>query len=170
MSLAVVRSRALAGMEAPSISVEVQEYPHVRQQSVLVARIGHARPDEQRRVLQPSFWMDSQASPRCRSHLCHSRPNRGHCAPGATATIESPGATAIVWPEALAFSPSHVWSPSSRHGQQRLLSAGSSSKPVRNPMSLAVLRSRALAGMEAPSVSVEVHLANGLPSFTIVGL
>ncbi|WLI89661.1 YifB family Mg chelatase-like AAA ATPase [Massilia sp. R2A-15] len=37
-------------------------------------------------------------------------------------------------------------------------------------MSLAVLRSRALAGMEAPPVSVEVHLANGLPSFTIVGL
>lgn len=37
-------------------------------------------------------------------------------------------------------------------------------------MSLAVLRSRALAGMEAPVVSVEVHLANGLPSFTIVGL
>ncbi len=37
-------------------------------------------------------------------------------------------------------------------------------------MSLAVLRSRALAGMEAPSVSVEVHLANGLPSFTMVGL
>ncbi|MFT5644209.1 MAG: magnesium chelatase family protein [Janthinobacterium sp.] len=37
-------------------------------------------------------------------------------------------------------------------------------------MSLAVLRSRALAGMDAPEVSVEVHLANGLPSFTIVGL
>jgi magnesium chelatase family protein len=37
-------------------------------------------------------------------------------------------------------------------------------------MSLAVLRSRALAGMEAPAVSVEVHLANGLPSLTIVGL
>ncbi len=37
-------------------------------------------------------------------------------------------------------------------------------------MSLAVLRSRALAGMEALPVSVEVHLANGLPSFTIVGL
>jgi magnesium chelatase family protein len=37
-------------------------------------------------------------------------------------------------------------------------------------MSLAVLRSRALAGMEALAVSVEVHLANGLPSFTIVGL
>ena len=37
-------------------------------------------------------------------------------------------------------------------------------------MSLAVLHSRALAGMEAPPVSVEVHLANGLPSFTIVGL
>ena len=37
-------------------------------------------------------------------------------------------------------------------------------------MSLAVLRSRALAGMEAPAVSVEVHLARGLPSFTIVGL
>ncbi len=37
-------------------------------------------------------------------------------------------------------------------------------------MSLAVLKSRALAGMEAPEVSVETHLANGLPSFTIVGL
>ena len=37
-------------------------------------------------------------------------------------------------------------------------------------MSLAVLKSRALAGMEAQEVSVEVHLANGLPSFTIVGL
>ena len=37
-------------------------------------------------------------------------------------------------------------------------------------MSLAVLRSRALAGMEALAVSVEVHLANGLPSLTIVGL
>ncbi|HWJ94908.1 MAG TPA: YifB family Mg chelatase-like AAA ATPase [Telluria sp.] len=37
-------------------------------------------------------------------------------------------------------------------------------------MSLAVLRSRALAGMQAPAVSVEVHLANGLPGLTIVGL
>jgi magnesium chelatase family protein len=37
-------------------------------------------------------------------------------------------------------------------------------------MSLAVLNSRALAGMEAPTVNVEVHLANGLPAFTIVGL
>lgn len=37
-------------------------------------------------------------------------------------------------------------------------------------MSLAVLRSRALAGMDAPEVTVEVHLANGLPTFTIVGL
>lgn len=37
-------------------------------------------------------------------------------------------------------------------------------------MSLAVLYSRALAGMDAPLVTVETHLANGLPSFTIVGL
>ena len=37
-------------------------------------------------------------------------------------------------------------------------------------MSLAVLRSRALAGMEALCVNVEVHLSNGLPSMTIVGL
>jgi magnesium chelatase family protein len=37
-------------------------------------------------------------------------------------------------------------------------------------MSLAVVHSRALAGMEAPPVTVEAHLANGLPSFTIVGL
>ena len=37
-------------------------------------------------------------------------------------------------------------------------------------MSLAVLYSRSLAGMDAPLVTVETHLANGLPSFTIVGL
>ena len=37
-------------------------------------------------------------------------------------------------------------------------------------MSLAILHSRALNGMDAPKVIVEVHLANGLPSFTIVGL
>ncbi len=37
-------------------------------------------------------------------------------------------------------------------------------------MSLAILRSRALAGMDAAEVIVEVHLANGLPSFQIVGL
>ena len=37
-------------------------------------------------------------------------------------------------------------------------------------MSLAVLHSRAIAGASAPSVTVECHLANGLPAFTIVGL
>ncbi len=37
-------------------------------------------------------------------------------------------------------------------------------------MSLAVIRSRALDGLGAPQVLVEVHLANGLPSFTLVGL
>lgn len=35
-------------------------------------------------------------------------------------------------------------------------------------MSLAILRSRALAGMKAPAVNVEVHLAKGLPSLTMV--
>ena len=37
-------------------------------------------------------------------------------------------------------------------------------------MSFAVVRSRALRGLESPAVTVEVHLANGLPSFTLVGL
>jgi len=37
-------------------------------------------------------------------------------------------------------------------------------------MSLAVVRSRAPAAGRAPEVTVEVHLANGLPSFGIVGL
>lgn len=37
-------------------------------------------------------------------------------------------------------------------------------------MTLAVLKSRALAGMAAPEVTVEVHLAAGLPGFTLVGL
>jgi len=37
-------------------------------------------------------------------------------------------------------------------------------------MSLAVIHSRALHALEAAEVTVEVHLANGLPSFTLVGL
>ena len=37
-------------------------------------------------------------------------------------------------------------------------------------MSLAVIHSRALDGLAAPEVTVEVHIANGLPSFTLVGL
>ncbi|TFZ06709.1 ATP-binding protein [Ramlibacter henchirensis] len=37
-------------------------------------------------------------------------------------------------------------------------------------MSLSLVRSRALLGLEAAQVEVEVHLANGLPSFTLVGL
>jgi magnesium chelatase family protein len=37
-------------------------------------------------------------------------------------------------------------------------------------MSLALIHSRALLGLQAPAVTVEVHLANGLPSFTLVGL
>ena len=37
-------------------------------------------------------------------------------------------------------------------------------------MSLACVQSRALLGLQAPSVTVEVHLANGLPSLSLVGL
>jgi len=37
-------------------------------------------------------------------------------------------------------------------------------------LSLSVIQSRALLGLSAPQVCVEVHLANGLPSFTLVGL
>ena len=37
-------------------------------------------------------------------------------------------------------------------------------------MPLALIHSRALLGLQAPAVTVEVHLANGLPSFTLVGL
>ena len=37
-------------------------------------------------------------------------------------------------------------------------------------MGLALVQSRALLGLAAPAVTVEVHLANGLPSFTLVGL
>src|SRR5512132_2095297 len=37
-------------------------------------------------------------------------------------------------------------------------------------MALAVVHSRALAGMHAPPVVVEVHLAGGLPAFNLVGL
>ena len=37
-------------------------------------------------------------------------------------------------------------------------------------MSLSLVRSRALLGLAAERVTVEVHLANGLPSFTLVGL
>ena len=37
-------------------------------------------------------------------------------------------------------------------------------------MSVAVVRSRALVGASAPCVTVEVHLAGGLPAFHMVGL
>ena len=37
-------------------------------------------------------------------------------------------------------------------------------------MSLALVHSRSLDALQAPQVKVEVHLANGLPSFTLVGL
>lgn len=37
-------------------------------------------------------------------------------------------------------------------------------------MALATLRSRALSGLSAPEVTVEVHLTGGLPSFALVGL
>ncbi|GAC16286.1 YifB family Mg chelatase-like AAA ATPase [Aliiglaciecola lipolytica] len=37
-------------------------------------------------------------------------------------------------------------------------------------MSLAVVYSRASVGIDAPLVSIEVHLANGLPAFNLVGL
>jgi magnesium chelatase family protein len=37
-------------------------------------------------------------------------------------------------------------------------------------MSLAMLRTRASLGLEAPEVQVEVHLSNGLPGLSIVGL
>ena len=37
-------------------------------------------------------------------------------------------------------------------------------------MSLAIVHSRAQNGVDAPTVTVEVHLANGLPSLSIVGL
>ena len=37
-------------------------------------------------------------------------------------------------------------------------------------MRLSLVQSRALLGLQSPLVTVEVHLANGLPSFTLVGL
>jgi len=37
-------------------------------------------------------------------------------------------------------------------------------------MSLSLVQSRSLVGLQAAAVTVEVHLANGLPSFTLVGL
>jgi len=37
-------------------------------------------------------------------------------------------------------------------------------------MSLALIHTRALSGLNAPHVTVEVHLANGLPAFNLVGL
>lgn len=37
-------------------------------------------------------------------------------------------------------------------------------------MSLATVKTRALLGIEAPPVTVEVHLSSGLPGFTLVGL
>jgi magnesium chelatase family protein len=45
-----------------------------------------------------------------------------------------------------------------------------STKSKTDRVAVAVVKSRALAGMDAPEVVVEAHLANGLPAFTLVGL
>ncbi len=37
-------------------------------------------------------------------------------------------------------------------------------------MSLAIVKTRALSGMDAPLVEVEVHISNGLPGLSIVSL
>ncbi|KJY82497.1 ATP-dependent protease [Vibrio galatheae] len=37
-------------------------------------------------------------------------------------------------------------------------------------MGLAIIHSRACVGVEAPQVTVEVHISNGMPGFTLVGL
>ena len=37
-------------------------------------------------------------------------------------------------------------------------------------MSLAIIHSRAHLGLDAPEVTIEVHLAAGLPAFQLVGL
>ena len=37
-------------------------------------------------------------------------------------------------------------------------------------MGLAIIYSRASVGVEAPPVTVEVHISNGMPGFTLVGL
>jgi magnesium chelatase family protein len=56
-------------------------------------------------------------------------------------------------------------------GTQRLSAAAPSTpSPKAHTMSLAMIRSRALLGLDAPAVQVEVHLANGLPAFNLVGL
>lgn len=57
----------------------------------------------------------------------------------------------------------------------RVFARGDRWTPRRAPsyrarMSLATVHSRALDGLAAAPVTVEVHLANGLPSFTVVGL
>ncbi len=43
-------------------------------------------------------------------------------------------------------------------------------EPLENIKSLAMVRSRAVVGVDALPVMVEVHLANGLPSFSTVGM
>lgn len=37
-------------------------------------------------------------------------------------------------------------------------------------MGLAIIHSRASIGVQAPEVTVEVHISNGMPGFTLVGL
>ena len=37
-------------------------------------------------------------------------------------------------------------------------------------MGLAIIHSRACVGVEAPEVTVEVHISNGMPGFSLVGL
>src|SRR2546423_3049051 len=63
-----------------------------------------------------------------------------------------------------------VCGPAGRHRHRSRLSTISRSPPRKPSMSLAVLHSRALDGLAAPEVTVEVHIVPGLPRVTLVGL
>lgn len=42
--------------------------------------------------------------------------------------------------------------------------------PGKEIMTLAIVHSRACVGVDAPPVTVEVHISNGMPALTLVGL
>src|SRR5262245_40704754 len=111
------------------------------------------------------------ATPRCRT----SRRTCAHCSrAGSTAWISSCARTSKYSANCLSAR-RQSW-PNSKHAYASWSRASKPTgirrrcSPRGEPMSVATVASRALAGIDAPEVTVEVHLGPGLPAFHIVGL
>ena len=96
------------------------------------------------------------------------RANRRPAGMPHSEAVDSPEADATA-PERRHYAVAAAHCAGAAHGAAASLLVPRAPRAI-DAMAFAVVHSRALRGLDAPAVTVEVHLANGLPSFTLVGL